>query len=88
MTVLDAAPPEGTVRDWLDSQAETGGAAIAYQFTDGTAPLSWCDTRDRARRRRRTTRPRAALKPLIDVICFGLHFWLQYLPLFISSNGY
>ena len=49
MTVLDAAPPEGTVRDWLDSQAEAGGAAIAYQFTDGTAPLSWSDTRDRAR---------------------------------------
>ena len=49
MTVFNAAPPKGTVRDWLDSQAKTGGAAIAYQFTDGTAPLSWCDTRDRAR---------------------------------------
>jgi len=48
MTIFDTAPPKGTVRDWLDSQAEVGGAAIAYKFTDGTAPLSWCDMRDRA----------------------------------------
>ena len=38
MTIFDTAPPKGTVRDWLDSQAEVGGAAIAYKFTDGTAP--------------------------------------------------
>ena len=49
MTIFDAAPPKGTVRDWLDSQAKVGGAAVALKFTDGTIPLSWCDMRDRAR---------------------------------------
>jgi acyl-CoA synthetase (AMP-forming)/AMP-acid ligase II len=39
-------PPQGTVRDWLDHRAETGG--IAFQFCEDGASLSWADLRNEA----------------------------------------
>ena len=39
-------PPKGTVRDWLDSRAETGG--IGFVFPETGEELSWKDLRDHA----------------------------------------
>lgn len=47
MKLAQATPPGGTVRDWLDSRAETGGTAIV--FPDTGAELSWVTLRDAAR---------------------------------------
>ncbi|ABD54484.1 AMP-binding protein [Jannaschia sp. CCS1] len=33
-----AAPPEGTIRDWIDARAEAGGTAFVFPDSD---PLSW-----------------------------------------------
>jgi acyl-CoA synthetase (AMP-forming)/AMP-acid ligase II len=40
-------PPDGTVRDWLDARAETGGVAIVFPETDDA--LTWQDLRNEAR---------------------------------------
>ena len=47
--VNDHTPPNGTVRDWLDSQADTVGERDAYVFFDGGATLTWLDLRGKAR---------------------------------------
>jgi acyl-CoA synthetase (AMP-forming)/AMP-acid ligase II len=39
-------PPYGTVRDWLDHRAETGG--IAFQFCEDGTSLRWADLRKAA----------------------------------------
>lgn len=39
-------PPKGTVRDWLDHRASTGG--IAFQFCEDGTSLSWADLRSQA----------------------------------------
>ena len=39
-------PPEGTVRDWLDSRAEAGG--IGFVFPETGEELTWQDLRDHA----------------------------------------
>ena len=45
---FDAAfPPGGTVRDWLDARADSGGVAIVFPETGET--LNWSDLRDTAR---------------------------------------
>lgn len=41
------APPEGTVRDWLDARAASGGTAIV--FPDAGAELGWSELRRNAR---------------------------------------
>ena len=51
MITFNETPPKGTVRDWLDQQAEARGERIAYRFTDGAADLSWANLRDIARAR-------------------------------------
>lgn len=40
-------PPEGTVRDWLDARADTGGVAIVFPETGET--LDWQTLRDEAK---------------------------------------
>lgn len=46
--ILDKnAPPEGTVRDWLDTRAQTDGVAIVFPETGDT--LTWIRLRDEAR---------------------------------------
>jgi acyl-CoA synthetase (AMP-forming)/AMP-acid ligase II len=40
-------PPKGTVRDWLDARADTGGAAVVFPETKDV--LTWSDLRDTAR---------------------------------------
>ena len=46
--IFDAAtPPHGTVKDWLDARAATGGIAMVFPETDDT--LTWADLRDTAR---------------------------------------
>lgn len=42
-----SAPPDGTVRDWLDARADAGGTAIVFPETGET--LDWRDLRDAAR---------------------------------------
>lgn len=42
------APPEGTVRDWLDLRADHGGTG--FVFPDGAPDLSWGELRDAAHR--------------------------------------
>jgi acyl-CoA synthetase (AMP-forming)/AMP-acid ligase II len=42
-----ATPPAGTVRDWLDARAQTGGVGMVFPETGDT--LSWRALRDRAR---------------------------------------
>ena len=49
MIAFNQAPPQGTVRDWLDQQAKVRGDRVAYRFTDGAANLSWAGLRDIAR---------------------------------------
>lgn len=49
MIAFNQAPPQGTVRDWLDQQAKVRGDRVAYRFTDGAADLSWAGLRDIAR---------------------------------------
>ncbi|MEM8802292.1 MAG: class I adenylate-forming enzyme family protein, partial [Pseudomonadota bacterium] len=39
-------PPEGTVRDWVDARAETGGVAMTFPETG--AVLTWVELRDHA----------------------------------------
>ena len=39
-------PPQGTVRDWLDSRANAGG--VAFVFPETGEELSWQDLRDQA----------------------------------------
>lgn len=46
MNLRADTPPAGTVRDWLDQRARTGGTAIV--FPDGDAPLGWAELRDAA----------------------------------------
>lgn len=41
------APPQGTVRDWLDARATQGGTAFAFPETGDE--ISWSDLRDAAR---------------------------------------
>ena len=48
MRLSASAPPEGTVRDWLDARAETGGVSIVFPETG--ASLTWPDLRDEARK--------------------------------------
>ena len=48
MKVDARTPPEGTVRDWLDARAATGGTAITFP-EDGT-DLSWQTLQEEARR--------------------------------------
>ena len=43
MKLRKDAPPEGTVRDWLDTRAEAGGTAITFPETG--AHLDWRDLR-------------------------------------------
>lgn len=47
MSVDTQHPPEGTIRDWIEARAQTGGAG--FVFPDGEADLGWADLRDRAR---------------------------------------
>ncbi|MDT2030515.1 class I adenylate-forming enzyme family protein, partial [Planktomarina sp.] len=49
MIAFNQAPPQGTVRNWLDQQAEARGDRVAYRFTDGAADLCWASLRDVAR---------------------------------------
>ena len=42
------APPQGTLRDWVDSRAEAGGTAFVFPETGET--LDWPALRDSARR--------------------------------------
>ncbi len=42
------APPQGTVRDWLDQRARLSGDVTAYMFLDEDAPLTWAALRQRA----------------------------------------
>jgi acyl-CoA synthetase (AMP-forming)/AMP-acid ligase II len=45
--ILDPnSPPTGTVRDWLDARAESGGTAFVFPETDES--LSWAQVRDHA----------------------------------------
>ena len=44
------APPEGTVREWLDARANAGDGAVALVFPETGETLSWRDLRDRAAR--------------------------------------
>lgn len=47
--ILDPhTPPEGTVRDWLDARADTGGIAVV--FPDTGEQLTWSALRETARR--------------------------------------
>ncbi|WP_299143043.1 class I adenylate-forming enzyme family protein [uncultured Tateyamaria sp.] len=39
MKLHHGTPPDGTVRDWLDARAQSGGTAIVFPETGGT--LSW-----------------------------------------------
>ncbi|MEM6579309.1 MAG: AMP-binding protein, partial [Pseudomonadota bacterium] len=46
--ILDReTPPSGTVRDWLDARADTGGTAIVFPETGKS--LTWPDLRAAAR---------------------------------------
>ncbi|WP_299775414.1 class I adenylate-forming enzyme family protein [uncultured Tateyamaria sp.] len=46
--ILDRnTPPKGTVKDWLDARADTGGVAIVFPETGDT--LDWRTLRDEAR---------------------------------------
>ena len=47
MKLTPHAPPTGTVRDWLDARAQTGGTAIVFPETG--AELSWQELRNAAR---------------------------------------
>lgn len=47
MIFATATPPNGTVRDWLDARAETGGTAFVFPETGET--FSWAELRDAAR---------------------------------------
>ena len=47
MNLSPAAPPSGTVKDWLDARAKAGGVAIVFPQTEEV--LSWSDLRDDAR---------------------------------------
>ncbi|WP_298938448.1 AMP-binding protein [uncultured Ruegeria sp.] len=49
MKVSPTAPPQGTVRDWLDHRAVMSGERSGYLFFDGRAPLTWSQLRNRAR---------------------------------------
>ena len=46
MKLHTAAPPDGTVRDWLDARAEAGGTAMTFPETGSV--LTWADLRDSA----------------------------------------
>lgn len=46
MTV-DATPPKGTLRDWIDARADAGGVAFTFPATG--LDLGWADLRDQAR---------------------------------------
>ncbi|RLJ41256.1 acyl-CoA synthetase (AMP-forming)/AMP-acid ligase II [Litoreibacter meonggei] len=52
MKLAHDAPPQGTVRDWIDFRAESDGVAIV--FTDGSPALNWAELRDEARQIART----------------------------------
>lgn len=47
MKLTHDAPPQGTVREWLDFRAENDG--VAFVFTDGSPALSWAQLRNEAR---------------------------------------
>ena len=47
MIVDPQSPPRGTVRDWLDARAQSGGVAIV--FPESKEELTWSDLRDEAR---------------------------------------
>jgi acyl-CoA synthetase (AMP-forming)/AMP-acid ligase II len=46
MNLSQSTPPEGTVRDWLDHRARTGGTA--FLFTDNAPALTWTELQDEA----------------------------------------
>ncbi len=48
MTLSPDAPPQGTVRDWLEARAAAGGTAVVFPETGET--LAWPALRDAARR--------------------------------------
>lgn len=48
MRVDRDTPPQGTVRDWLDHRAATGGTAMVFPETGDS--LTWADLRDQARK--------------------------------------
>lgn len=48
MKLDPASPPQGTIRDWLDHRAATGGVAMVFPETGET--LTWQGLRDAARR--------------------------------------
>jgi len=52
MKLTHDAPPQGTVRDWLDYRAQS--ERIAFVFTDDSPPLEWVQLRDEARQIART----------------------------------
>ena len=47
MKLSHDVPPGGTVRDWLDARAQSGGTA--FVFTDDTASVGWRELRMQAR---------------------------------------
>lgn len=53
-------PPEGTVRDWLDARAESGGIAMVFPETDEV--LSWSALREEARQTARSMSGRGIAK--------------------------
>lgn len=48
MILSESRPPAGTVRDWLDHQAESSGDRISHVFFDGGPPVTWAGMRDHA----------------------------------------
>ena len=48
MILSESGPPAGTVRDWLDHQAQSAGDRISHVFFDGGPPVTWAGMRDHA----------------------------------------
>lgn len=48
MSISVESPPQGTIRDWIDSRADGGG--VAFVFPEGEADLTWPELRDHAKR--------------------------------------
>jgi acyl-CoA synthetase (AMP-forming)/AMP-acid ligase II len=48
MNVPPNAPPQGTIRDWIDQRAKATGDRIAYRFFDGEEALTWRQLQQKA----------------------------------------
>lgn len=74
-----ATPPGGTVRDWLDARAESGGTAMVFPETNDA--ISWATLRDGAAT---TARGMAGMSALVSVGSLAMvskfsnsQFWAQ-----------